>query len=396
MNIWKLDTQEDILSWFKFLLKDIRKNNNAFFHYDDKQLTKYCQHPRSNLKKRFQSFRLYWQHFNKKKRQVQHFLQTKYKKIKFPEIFKDQERIIIDNIQINYQDILKEINTLLVNKQKIPYEYQTLINKLVKTIISEKILNHQQAIHVLMVNIQKNQIYIQIFQKNIKYTKTFKLQKFLLKYQKIYSQYKFCDAWLVISKNWQDLFLQSTFKQWTSCMNLINTYSDTLIDNSCVNAIKNGNLIAYLVLNLHDQYTIDEILNDNGYNGLAYNRCIWRCNILRYNHTNTSYLYCAENTSYGTILHNIITYHTNLFKKLNNWLYNLNTTIIKKFNKKQPARLYINNELLFSDIFYLKQPPYILKYYNIDFYKKYIKQCTLAEKRELKKQIQKQIQLLAR
>jgi hypothetical protein len=45
-------------------------------------------------------------------------------------------------------------------------------------------------------------------------------------------------------------------------MNLVNTYSDPLIDNSCVNSIKNGNLIAYLVLNLHDEYTIDDILDN--------------------------------------------------------------------------------------------------------------------------------------
>lgn len=299
MNIWKLDNQKDILSWFKFLSKDIRRNNNAFFHYNDQQLTKYCQQPTLQLKKRFENFRIYWQHFNKKKREIQHYLESNILP-DYPNAFKKHDRIIIDTIQINYQDILKEINSLLANKQKIPYEYTKLIDKLVKTIIFEKILCNK-PVHVLTIDIQKNQIYTEFYSKNTKYIKTFKLQKFLLKYQKLYPQYKFCEAWLVVSKNWKDILLQSTFKQWTSCMNLINTYSDELIDNSCVNGIKAGDLIAYLILNLHDQHTIDDILDDNKYDGLCYNRCIWRCNILRYTYDDT-YLFCAENTSYR---HNI-------------------------------------------------------------------------------------------
>ena len=106
MNIWKLDNQEDILSWFKFLSKDIRRNNNGFFHYSDQQLTKYCSEPRKELRKRFNNFRIYWQHFNKKKRQIQHFIQT-HNLPEYPEEFDENERIIVDTIQINYQDILK-------------------------------------------------------------------------------------------------------------------------------------------------------------------------------------------------------------------------------------------------------------------------------------------------
>ena len=391
MNIWKLDNQEDILSWFKFLSKDIRRNNNGFFHYSDQQLTKYCSEPRKELRKRFNNFRIYWQHFNKKKRQIQHFIQT-HNLPEYPEEFDENERIIVDTIQINYQDILKEINSLLANKQKIPYEYKHLINKLVKTIIYQKILNNK-PVHVLTIDIEKNQIYTQFYTKNTKYIKTFKLQKFILKYQKIYPQYKFCEAWLVVSKNWQDILLQSTFKQWTSCMNLVNTYSDPLIDNSCVNSIKNGNLIAYLVLNLHDEYTIDDILDNNKYDGLCYNRCIWRCNILRYN-CNYEYVYCAENTSYGTILHNAIAYHTGLFKILNEFVSKINKNLIQEFQPNQIAKLYKNEHLIFSDIFYLKELPYVIKYYNIKLYKEKIKTLSKSEKLELQQELEKQIELL--
>lgn len=236
MDIWKLDTQQDIFDWFKLLSQDIRKNNCAFFHYNDNQLKKYLDNPNRELKKRFKTFECYWQHFNKKKRQAQLFL--KKREVCYPDIFNQSDRIIIDEIHINFEDILNQINANLAQNKPISKEYFTLISKLIKQILVEQVFINGKNLTLLKVNLQKNEIYTQFTYNAKDYTHTYKLQKFLLKYQNLNQSYKYCNAWLVVSKNWQDILLQSTFKQWTSCMNLINNYSDKLVDNSCINRNK--------------------------------------------------------------------------------------------------------------------------------------------------------------
>lgn len=158
----------------------------------------------------------------------------------YPEIFKSQERIILDTITIDYQKILEEINVLKINKQNISYAYLQIISKLVKEIIYNKVLNKHKIL-LCDVDVLNNNIEVEFenCQLNKKYIKKYKLNKFLQKYQKIYpEEYKKITAKLIVSKNWQDIFLSSTFKQWVSCMNLINTYKDHKIKYSNENYIK--------------------------------------------------------------------------------------------------------------------------------------------------------------
>ena len=44
----------------------------------------------------------------------------------------------------------------------------------------------------------------------------------------------------------------------------------------------------------------------------------------------SDYLFVSENTTYGNIMQSALTYHLELLKILNKWLYNLNTSIITR------------------------------------------------------------------
>ena len=107
----------------------------------------------------------------------------------YPEIFKNQERIILDTITIEYQKILEEINVLKINKQNISYAYLQIISKLVKEIIYNKVLNKHKIL-LCDVDVLNNNIEVEFenYQLNKKYIKTYKLNKFLQKYQKIYPE----------------------------------------------------------------------------------------------------------------------------------------------------------------------------------------------------------------
>jgi hypothetical protein len=149
-------------------------------------------------------------------------------------------RICIAEVSINFQDILEEINVLRINQHKIPYAYYQIIYKLVKQILINHILS-EYALVFLTVDIELNLIkleYKSLVNGHI-ILKEYKLNKFLYKYQSIYpDDYKHINAWMIVSSNWQDIFLSSTFKQWTSCMNLINTYKDKKIKYSNENYVK--------------------------------------------------------------------------------------------------------------------------------------------------------------
>lgn len=301
LDVFKLQTNDDIERLYIELNKNILKYNNQFFHFNELNLTKYLKNPNNSLKYRFNKFKRNWENFNSHKQLLYHYFQHGEQN-SYPQIFKDNQRICISDITIDYQQILEEINVLKINKQVISYAYIQIITKLVKEIIYNKVLNKYQIL-LCEVDILNNLIDVQYknTQLDKNYTKQYKLNKFLYKHQKIYpEQYKQVKAKLIVSNNWQDIFLSSTFKQWVSCMNLINTYKDHKIKYSNENYIKSGGLIAYLILDLNDDKTIDQIMDDNGFEGLCYQRTIWRCHIKRLvNQKNKNdYLFLTENTTY--------------------------------------------------------------------------------------------------
>lgn len=65
--------------------------------------------------------------------------------------------------------------------------------------------------------------------------------------------------------------------------------------------------------------------------------------------------------------------------------------ILNRMNLQEYIKM---NGKIFSDIFYLKEPPYIIKYYNIQLYKEKLKTLSAAEKLELERELEKQIELL--
>ena len=144
--------------------------------------------------------------------------------------------------------------------------YVQIIYKLVKDIFLSKILVNDKLIN-LQVDIYENKIELEYYNaiQDKNYTKIFKLNKFLFKYQQLYAaEYKNIKAWLIVSCDWKDIFLASTCKQWVSCMNLINTYKDHKIKYSNENYVKSGALVSYLILDVNDGKSIDEIMDDYG------------------------------------------------------------------------------------------------------------------------------------
>ena len=235
-NIWNLQKLKEIKEFFNILRKDLEKNNLYFFHYNKTEFLKYLKFSEVDLSQRLLKFQKTWNNFNNQKNSIKKFLSQNI--LKFPSCFKEKERIIIGEVELDYQDILEEINILKINHKQIPYEYDIIIKKLIKSILLDKIF-FEKDIQRLDINLNKNLILIEYKDKTKIKEKEYKLYKFLLKYQKLYpKEYKKFKAWLIVSCNWQDIFLQSTFKSWVSCMNLINTYNDPIIKNSNKNNIK--------------------------------------------------------------------------------------------------------------------------------------------------------------
>jgi hypothetical protein len=224
------------------LNKDIYKYNSGYFHFSEENLIKYLRNPENSSTYRYNKFKRNWENFNNHKQLLHHFFL--HNTLEYPEIFKDNERIIISEIVIDYEEILEEINVLKINKQQISYAYTQIITKLVKDIIINKLYTNKNVL-LSNVDILNNEIIIEYKEllDDIKHIKKYKLNKFLYKYQKIYpDEYKRIHAKLIVSKNWKDIFLSSTFKQWVSCMNLINTYKDHKIKYSNENYVKSGRL----------------------------------------------------------------------------------------------------------------------------------------------------------
>lgn len=239
IDIFKIQTDEEIYQLYSEFNKNLLKNNNLYFHFPHLTLLKYLKCPKNSLKSRFNKFKRNWQNFNNHKQLLYHFF--KHNTLNYPDIFKNTERIIIDKIQLNYLSILEEINVFKINLQPIPYIYKEIIYKLIKTIINEQILSNKYQQTYLDINLEKNKIELELLDPltNIEYKKEYKLNKLIIKYQKLNPHiYGSISAWLIVSKNWQDIFLSSTFKQWVSCMNLINTYKDSKIKYSNENYVK--------------------------------------------------------------------------------------------------------------------------------------------------------------
>lgn len=238
LNIWKLQSPEEIEESYYELNKNLAEYNSAYFHFNDTDLSKYIKCETNSPKFRYNKFKRNWENFNNHKQLLFHFFN--HNSVNYPEIFKNTSRICIAEVSINFQDILEEINVLRINQHKIPYAYYQIIYKLVKQILINHILSESELLF-LTVDIELNLIkleYKSLVNEHI-ILKEYKLNKFLYKYQSIYpDDYKHINAWLIVSSNWQDIFLSSTFKQWTSCMNLINTYKDKKIKYSNENYVK--------------------------------------------------------------------------------------------------------------------------------------------------------------
>lgn len=365
IDIWKYYTKKQIRQIFNYLNQQIILNND-FFHYTDYQIKKYLNDNTLDLQQRFQRFYLSWINFQNKKRIIQRFNNNNH--ISYPKIFQNKDRIIIDTFEIDYSNILRDINCHRALNKKIPYSYQILIKKLIKNILIIEIYKNKKISYD--INLNDNIIYINQYINETTSKKTkYKIDKLLLKYQKKYPlKYKKCKAHLVVSSNWKDLFLQSTFKQWTSCLNLFVHSSDQHIVYSITNGIKAGNLVAYCILDLQDGKSIDQIMDDNGYHKSMYQQCFWRCSIKRYVNTlnYNNYIFCAEHTSYGTIIQNFITFKYKLFTKLNKWLLQLNTQICQIKNKIQTYKLPYN---IYSDLhtFNIDMNGNSIYLFNIDY-----------------------------
>lgn len=239
IDILKLQNFEEIENIYNSAKTELIKYNNMFFHYDHNKLQNILTAKTELTDADFTQFIYNWENFNNHKHILSHFFKSH--QLIYPEIFLQSSRICIDEISISYIEILEEINVLKINKLPIPYIYTQLINKLVKNIVKNKILKSNENYIDLKIDIIKNTIELIFFNldQQKEYTKNYKLNKFLLRYQRIYpNEYKTLKAWLIVSSNWKDIFLSSTFKQWTSCMNMINTYGDILVKYSNENYVR--------------------------------------------------------------------------------------------------------------------------------------------------------------
>jgi hypothetical protein len=134
-----------------------------------------------------------------------------------------------------------------------------------------------------------------------------------------------------------------------------------------------------------------------GMTGLCYNRTIWRCNIKRLinKKDKTDFFFLNENTTYGNIMQNAITYHKGILPKLINWINKLNEGLIKPVSVDS-TKLYKRYELefpIYSDIFsFDKQTKNYFYYYNIDLLKTAI--LSNKEKQAIVKHVQNYISVL--
>jgi len=83
-----------------------------------------------------------------------------------------------------------------------------------------------------------------------------------------------------------------------------------------------------------------------------------------------------------------------LFTILNDWLYQLNKSIILPFNSKELFKKYVFTEKIYSDIFCLEKTKPSLTFYNIDLLQKIKDKLTNKNIQKIIKQCNKNIELL--
>jgi hypothetical protein len=110
---------------------------------------------------------------------------------------------------------------------------------------------------------------------------------------------------------------------------------------------------------------------------------------------NNDYLFVCENTTYGNIMQSALTYHLDLLKILNKWLYTLNSSIVKSFQQENLIKTYVFEYPMYSDIFYTyKSKKHTLTLYNIDLLKNISPILSYTEKTKIIKNCQINIELL--
>ena len=83
-----------------------------------------------------------------------------------------------------------------------------------------------------------------------------------------------------------------------------------------------------------------------------------------------------------------------MFTILNDWLYQLNKSIILPFNSKELFKKYVFTEKIYSDIFCLEKTKPSLTFYNIDLLQKIKDKLTNKNIQKIIKQCNKNIELL--
>ena len=217
---------------FDILYKKNMSNNSSYFHFNMKELSSVSK------EKCLDKFKQNIAQYN-----------NIIANLSANDNVKKSNRKTIKKILIDYEEIVNSINVYKAVGKDIPYVYEYLLKKLIRQIIRDNISSTAMA----TIDILNNDIEINDINNSEKH---YKLIKFFEKYKKH-------TASLIISNNWKDILFQSTFKQWTSCTNILNSSVDKFLSYTPYEEILNQDMIAYLVLD-NDMYDINYVMDDIG------------------------------------------------------------------------------------------------------------------------------------
>lgn len=225
---------------FDILYKKNMSNNSSYFHFNMKELSSVSK------EKCLDKFKQNIAQYN-----------NIIANLSANDNVKKSNRKTIKKILIDYEEIVNSINVYKAVGKDIPYVYEYLLKKLIRQIIRDNISSTAMA----TIDILNNDIEINDINNSEKH---YKLIKFIQKFQLLYPEkYKKYTASLIISNNWKDILFQSTFKQWTSCTNILNSSVDKFLSYTPYEEILNQDMIAYLVLD-NDMYDINYVMDDIG------------------------------------------------------------------------------------------------------------------------------------
>ena len=225
---------------FDILYKKNMSNNSSYFHFNMKELSSVSK------EKCLDKFKQNIAQYN-----------NIIANLSANDNVKKSNRKTIKKILIDYEEIVNSINVYKAVGKDIPYVYEYLLKKLIRQIIRDNISSTAVAI----IDILNNDIEINDINNSEKH---YKLIKFIQKFQLLYPEkYKKHTASLIISNNWKDILFQSTFKQWTSCTNILNSSVDKFLSYTPYEEILNQDMIVYLVLD-NDMYDINYVMDDIG------------------------------------------------------------------------------------------------------------------------------------